>query len=227
MTIVHRGMGAAVREALRQHQVEELATARRCPDCGRPVREDVRTRLTLVAQGRIQDERDLDLCRCGLESVPTAGNAAMPSAPPRSLPQAGEGDGLRPAARDRCAHQQAVPQGLAVAMDSAPQESTARPGVRRRRLAGASRPPVRFTLRSRPHHRTDAESLAVIYRVKALLQMQDTLHDVAERVEFHSCRMEGGEWLQHVELAGRCDPAGWPVLGRIIERHPGWVLSWE
>jgi hypothetical protein len=67
----------------------------------------------------------------------------------------------------------------------------------------------------------------VVYQVKAQLRAQESLHEVAERTEFHSCRMEGGEWLQHIELSGRCDPAGWPVLGRMVARHPGWVLSWE
>jgi hypothetical protein len=179
-------MGAAVREALRKHQAEELAAARPCPGCGKPRREDVRTRLTLVAVGRVQDDRDLDLCAC----------------------------------------QRTVAQGSPVEWTRGPEPSTVELGVGRRRPAG--RPlATRFTLRSRPHHRTDAESLAVVYQVKAQLRAQESLHDVAERTEFHSCRMEGGEWLQHIALSGRCDPAGWPVLGRMVARHPGWVLSWE
>jgi hypothetical protein len=115
-------------------------------------------------------------------------------------------------------------QGVLVA-DSGPVPSTGQPGGARPRSS------VRFLLRSRPHHRTDTDALAAIYRVKDSLRIHEQLHDVAERVAFRSARTASGEWLQHIEFSGASDPAGWPVLClvlcRIVERHPGWVLSWE
>ena len=109
------------------------------------------------------------------------------------------------------------------------------PGVgtrqaRARRVAPRLPAPVadrlRFRIRTTAHHRTDDQALRPIYAAIAALRASPQLHDVGQRVEFHSCRT-GGEWLQHVEIGGTADLGGWPVLAAIVRRHPGWVLSWD
>ena len=194
MISAHGSTRNAVRAAIRSVQAQERAAARICPDCGKPLSEDLRARLTVgaiaktgsryVSRGRPETDAELDCCACPRDGrVLTAGNAAMASAPPCSPTQAGEGRELRPAARG-------------------------------------------FRLRTTAHHRTDDEAQRIIYVVIDRLRASAHIRGVAQRVEFHSRRVNG-DWLQHIEISGTAEPGAWRLLDNVARRHPGWLLSRE
>jgi len=74
MTPAHGSTRNAVRAAIRSVQVQERAAARRCPDCGKPLSEDLRARLTVgaiartgakhVSHGRPESDADVGACEC-------------------------------------------------------------------------------------------------------------------------------------------------------------------
>jgi len=74
MTLAHGSTRTAVRAAIRSVQVQERAAARTCPDCRKPLPEDLRARLTVgaiaktgrryVSRGRPETDAELDCCVC-------------------------------------------------------------------------------------------------------------------------------------------------------------------
>jgi hypothetical protein len=106
MTPAHGSTRNAVRAAIRSVQVQERAEARICPDCNKPLSEDLRARLTVgaiaktgakyVHRGRLEDAAELGACVCALEGGQGLRTSSGATAVPAPLPSRGASCWIRP-----------------------------------------------------------------------------------------------------------------------------------